>query len=579
MEEFEYCIAAFVAVTTLSSRPDTQRSNSSLSGVRLAVLPFDNLGDSADAYFADGVTDAVRGKLTGIPGLGVIGSTSSGQYRHTTKTAQQIGEELGVRYLLIGKVRWAKGPNGSSRVQVSPELVDTKTAQDAWAEPFNAPITDVFQVQADIADKVAQKLQIALTPAAQQTIANKPTKDVVAYDAYLRALEILRVGGPQSAVYRRAIALFREAVQRDTTFASAWAQMSIEYGNLLTQGVTDPGLADSADVTSVRALALAPGLAVSHRARAAYYKDVLGDPTRGIAESEAAFALEPRNPRTLVTLAGDEVGLGRWDAGIGHYLQALQLDPRDLGAWISLGETQMRLHHVSEAKASFAHAEALQANRIDVAQDQMIIALMQGNLASAQALVAGLIQASDSTSVVTYMATYYDYGWALDSADTRHLLSLGPSSFDGDRAQWAFSRAEQFAAMNDRARMRIWADTARIEYEAQLKQFPTDGQRLVDYAIALAYLGRRAEAISEGQRAVALLPVAKNTTNGPYVQHQLLRIYLALGENDAAMDQIEKLLAIPYFLSAPRMRIDPDFRALKGNPRFERILASAKPLT
>jgi len=549
------------------------------SGVRLAVLPFDNLGDTADAYFADGVTDAVRGKLTGIAGLGVIGSNSSGQYRHTTKTAQQIGEELGVRYLLIGKVRWAKGPNGSSRVQVSPELVDTKTAQDTWAEPFNAPITDVFQVQADIADKVAQKLQIALTPAAQQTIADKPTKDVVAYDAYLRGMEILRVGGPQSTAYRRSNALFREAVQRDSTFASAWAQISINYGNLFLDGVTDAGLADSSDVTSARALAWAPGLAVSHRARAAYYKSVLGDPTRGIAESEAALALEPRNPRTLASLASDEVGLSRWDAAIGHYQQGLQLDPRDLGGWISLGETQMRLHHVSEAKASFARAAALQPHRIDLNQDQVTLALMQGDMASARAFIASMIQATDSTSVVTYLATYDDYGWVLDSAETRHLLTLGSSAFDGDRAQWAFSRAEQFATMNDRGRMRIWADTARIEYEAQLKQYPGDPQRVVDHAIALAYLGRKAEAMAEGMRAVTLAPVAKNAIIGPYVQHQLLRVYLALGENDVAMDQIEKLLPIPYFLSAPRMRIDPEFSALKGNPRFEKILAAAKPLS
>jgi hypothetical protein len=112
-----------------------------------------------------------------------------------------------------------------------------------------------------------------------------------------------------------------------------------------------------------------------------------------------------------------------------------------------------------------------------------------------------------------------------------------------------------------------------------LKQYPRDPQRVADHAIALAYLGRKAEAISEGQRAVTLEPVAKNSTIGPYVQHQLVRVYLALGENDAAMDQIERLLPIPYFLTAPRMRVDPEFSMLKGNPRFEKLLATAKPLS
>src|SRR4029079_17038616 len=117
---------------------------------RIAVLPFENLGDSADAYFADGITDAVRGKLTALPGMRVIASTSSAQYRNTTKTPQEIGRELGVDYLLVGKVRWAKGKDGS-RVQVSPELIEVATASAKWQQPFDADLTDVFKVQADVA--------------------------------------------------------------------------------------------------------------------------------------------------------------------------------------------------------------------------------------------------------------------------------------------------------------------------------------------------------------------------------------------------------------------------------------------
>ena len=147
-------------------RSRTQSGAPGESGaIRLAVLPFENVGDSSDAYFADGVTDAVRGKLTGLPGIEVIGSASSAQYRKTTKTPQQIGQELGVRYLLIGRVHWARAAGGSSRVQVSPELIDVGTAADKWQQPFDAPLTDVFQVQGDIASKVAQSLQVALTPA------------------------------------------------------------------------------------------------------------------------------------------------------------------------------------------------------------------------------------------------------------------------------------------------------------------------------------------------------------------------------------------------------------------------------
>ena len=122
--------------------------------IRVAVLPFENLGDSADAYFADGMTDALRGKLAGLPDVEIIGATSSGQYRHTSETPQQIGNELGARYLLVGKIRWAKVAGGGSRVQVSPELLDARTAATRWGAPFDASLTDVFQVRRNVAGEV-----------------------------------------------------------------------------------------------------------------------------------------------------------------------------------------------------------------------------------------------------------------------------------------------------------------------------------------------------------------------------------------------------------------------------------------
>ncbi len=196
--------------------------------VRLAVLPFENEGDSADGYFADGMTEAVHDKLTGLSGLEVIGTASSRQYRGTTKTPQQIGQELGVRYLLEGRVRWAKGAGGASRVRVSPELIDVNSASDKWAQPFDAPLTDVFQVQGDIAGKVAQSLQVALTPAAQQTLASRPTSDLLAYDAYLRGVAIAEQGNSPQLLHR-AIGAFREAVARDSIFALAWSELGHEY--------------------------------------------------------------------------------------------------------------------------------------------------------------------------------------------------------------------------------------------------------------------------------------------------------------------------------------------------------------
>ena len=162
-----------------SNRPSTTPVDDS-AVVRIAVLPFDNVGDSADAYFADGITDAVRGKLAGLPRLEVTASTSSNQYRRSIKTPQEIGRDLGVQYLLVGRIRWARQPGVASRVQVSPELIRTGSASTAWQQPFDAALTDVFQVQADIAARVAGALGIALGATERTALGERPTADLVA---------------------------------------------------------------------------------------------------------------------------------------------------------------------------------------------------------------------------------------------------------------------------------------------------------------------------------------------------------------------------------------------------------------
>jgi TolB-like protein len=157
-------------------------------GRRLAVLPFQNLGDSSDEYFADGMTDEIRGKLAKLEGLQVIASGSTGQYKRTDKTPRQIAEELGVQYLLTGKIRWEKGEGGKSRVRVSPELVQVASngaPTTKWQEPFDASLTDVFQVQADIAGRVASALDVALGSTEKETIAKRPTENLAADDAFL----------------------------------------------------------------------------------------------------------------------------------------------------------------------------------------------------------------------------------------------------------------------------------------------------------------------------------------------------------------------------------------------------------
>src|SRR5690606_18234471 len=175
-------------------------------GVRIAVLPFENLGDSADAYFADGVTDAVRGKLAEITGFEVIARSSSQEYAGSMKPPSEIADELGVHYLLTGTVRWVKQADGTSQVQVRPELVEIGdgAARTRWGVPFNAPLTDVFAVQEQIAGQVSGALNVALGTPDRERLAERPTNDLEAYNLYLQAEGI---GGSDAGSLRRKMAL------------------------------------------------------------------------------------------------------------------------------------------------------------------------------------------------------------------------------------------------------------------------------------------------------------------------------------------------------------------------------------
>jgi TolB-like protein/tetratricopeptide (TPR) repeat protein/predicted Ser/Thr protein kinase len=548
-------------------------AGSASGATRLAVLPFENAGDTSDAYFADGVTDAVRGKLTGVPGLEVIGSASSSRYRRSPLTPQQIGQELGVRYILVGRVHWAKGPAGTSRVQVSPELIDVTTAADKWQQPFDAPLTDVFAVQADIAGKVARELQVALTPAAKQTLVARPTDNLDAYDAYLRGLDI-RKKGISPAVLHRAAVEFTEAIRQDSSFALAWSALgdaiALEYNN----GVPSNAFGDSVDRVSAHALALEPDLADALAARSTYFRLVRADNVSALQLTQKGLARQPANVKLLVRNAAVEQELGHWNAALEDARKAALLDPQSANQLVNLGDIELRLRHYPEAQRALARALALAPDNLLVLENNMQMYLMRGDLRGARSLTHEGSSSPDPSATLAYVGTFYDLGWVLDSAQERSLLALRADQFDNDSTTRAIVFAQQYRFRGDSSRMRAYADSAQAGFARQLKDVPGDRQRQVLYALMLSYLGRRRDAIAFGDKAADTVASVSGTT-GFYYRHQTARVYLALGEQNKALDILEYLLKQPYYLTPEWLKIDPNFTPLRGNPRFERLTAGA----
>jgi DNA-binding SARP family transcriptional activator/TolB-like protein len=552
---------------------------------RLAVLPFENEGDSNDAYFADGVTDELRGKLASVPGLEVVASSSSSEYRDRRKPLSEVAEELGVTWLLVGKIRWQRDTGGVSRVQVSPELVRITSGAapvTQWQQPFDAALTDVFQVQADIAAKVAGALDLVLGDSARHLLTARPTQSLAAYDEFLKGEAASQGMKGDQASLRRAIAFYQRATEIDSTYAHAWAQLSRARTALYSNGVPDPALGEQARVAAERARRLGPRDPLPFLAMGDWYGSVNPvDNERALAEYQQGLRLAPDNVDLLGSVVSTETSVGRWSGAITRLARAGELDPRASNVPRRLATVNLFLRNNAAGDSAIDRAIALAPTSVTIASIKIMLAIARGDLGAAQREVRAAATRIDPAILLPFLAYYQDLYWILDDQQQLEVLAAPVSAFDDDRAGWALVRSQLYQLRGDRHRAMVYADSARIALQAQLRAAPDDGQRHGLLGLALAWLGRKEAAEREGLKGVELMPIGRDGYFGPYVQLQLVRIYIALDEQEKAIDQLEPLLQVPFYLSPGWLRIDPTFDPLRTSPRFQALTKetaiSAKP--
>lgn len=538
--------------------------------IRLAVLPFDNMGAPDDAYFADGIADELRGKLTTLAGFRIIGRSSSDQYRKSSKSPKEIARELNVAYLLNATVRWSKASDGTSRVQVVPELVRAETGEIAWQQPFDADLSDIFRVQTQIASLVAGAVGATLGTAEQRQLSKPPTTNLAAYDLYLRSAAI--TSGAQAKT-REKIALLEQAVALDSNFVMALASLSSNLSSIYQNGAPDPVIAKRSIAAAERAIQVAPDRAEGYSAMANYHYAVTRD--AGLAEQSIVHALElaPHDPLVLATAAKIERQVGKFDVALAHLQEAQRLNPRAIGVLNIMQTTLLWLRRYPEALAVSDSILIRRPGDIGFSQDKAMAFIGEGDLGSAKNLIRGLSPASPDSEIVAYFSYYWDMYWVLDGAQQERVLKLSPALFDNDRAAWATTLMQLYWLRGDTTRARAYADTSYKANVEVMRDAPNDAQRKVLVGLALAYLGKKDSAIAEGRAGAALSPLSTDKINGPYYQHQLARIYLLVGEKEKALDELEPLLKTPYYLSPGWLRLDPTFAELKGNPRYDRLVA------
>jgi len=327
---------------------------------KLAVLPFKNLGQPEDEYFADSITEEIRVRLTRIERLGMIARTSAYQYKNTDKTIRKIGEELGVDYILDGTIRWQRSPDGPSRVRVTPELIRASDSTSLWAEVYDKDITDIFEVQSAIAEQVADALDITLGEEKRKALRTKPTANIEAYNYYLQGIDYSNRSYDEEDI-RIGIKMFEKATELDPNFALAYAKLTKAYLRLywIYYFGVDMSLVAKAKEAVDMAFKLSPDSPETHWALGYYYYHGHMDYDRALEHFNQAKKILGDNSDILTGIAFVQRRQGNFDQATENLRKALELDPRSQTTPYEIGFNYICLRNYPESEKYLNQAISL----------------------------------------------------------------------------------------------------------------------------------------------------------------------------------------------------------------------------
>jgi TolB-like protein/Flp pilus assembly protein TadD len=547
----------------------------------IAVLPFENLGDEKEhAAFADGVQDDILTKLAKIADLKVISRTSVMEYRGK-RNVRQIGDALRVSHVLEGSARRSGG-----RVHLNMQLIDTRTDTHVWAEEYDRDLNGLFAVQSEIAQKVARQLHAKLSASEKAAVEERPTEDLAAYDFYVRAVSIIynaQIGSLDPVAdglvnLSEAVELLNKAVTRDPNFFLAYCQLALAH-DLIGGTPERLALAKSAIDSAFR---LRPDSGEAHLALGCHLFLGYSDYDRARAELALAQQSLPNNPQ-VYDLAGSMDGSQRrWADAIHNLERACELDPRNLPYLINLGGTYLLLHdydqHTKIMDRIVALAPERKPGRIFRASVELYRRADTGPLRAAIEKILTNEPGSEKDPFMAgqrYTLALYDRDW--DAAErATPLLSrkykfewglpqLGPDFWVGVVARLKGDESSARAAF-----MR-----ARAQQEDEIRAHPDDAVLLAELGLIDAGLGRKEEALSEGRRAMELDPSVKDEFTESKICFAIICAWT--GERELALRQLEAFIKTPGCYTYGNLRLSPMWDPLRGDPRFEKIVASLAP--
>ncbi|MEY2496247.1 MAG: hypothetical protein QOJ45_2739 [Verrucomicrobiota bacterium] len=553
----------------------------------VAVLPFQNLSsDKENAYFTDGVHDETLSHLARIADLKVISRTSVMHYKSDAlRNLREIGQQLGVAHLLEGSVQ-----RSGNKVRVIAQLIDSRNDAHLWAQTYDRDLADVFAIQSEIAKAIADQLQAKLSPSEKKAVEQPPTTNLAAFDLYSRAKSLLLTANFSATTdpdRLKAVELLDEAVKRDPSFFDAYCQLVYAHGYLYATRGADhtPARLALAEAAMQAATRLRPDAAETHSARAQYLYFGLRDYPGALAELEIARRALPNDPRLFEWTGYILRRRGQQEEGLRNLESALKLDPRNFYTLQQIALSYQLLGRYAEAIAALDRALAIVPDNADTRANRAEwYVLWKADTRPLRQTIDAIL--APGPSAIASPADIWFF-CALAERDPaaveRALVALG------DNRCWnegvislsrSFGEGLLARMTKDEAKARTAFEAARAQQEEIVQAQPDYGPALCVLGLIDAALGRRDLALDEGRRAIALTPLEKDVNNGSRVLQYFAITAAWAGEKELALQQLEAGLRAPAasrMLSYGALKLLPVWDPLRGDPRFEKIIASLAP--
>ena len=562
-----------------ASAARTEAATGSISEKSIAVLPFENLSsDKENAYFADGIQDEILTRLSKIADLKVISRTSTQQYQSKPGNISEIGRQLGVAHILEGSVQ-----KSGDAVRVNVQLIKAINDSHLWADTFDRKLTDIFSVESEVAKAIAEQLRAKLTGQEEQVIASKPTDNREAYDAYLRGLAYSLKAGINPATVLGTQKYLKEAVRLDPKFALAWAWLSYTdaVGYLTAALPPTVALREESRQAAETAIALQPNLGEAVLAKGQYYYNCLKDYDTAVRYFEQARPLLPNDSRIPASLAYVARRRGQWDRSESYFNEAERLDPRNVGMLTQHALSYKDLRRFPDAVRKLDQVLNITPDDQDVLATKAAIALAEGDLPRASALLKPLHLSADFTQALQTQI----YLAILERQPAQMITRLQEVLAKPDPALGSINGALRFylgwaqeVAGDHAGAQESWRH-ARRELEPFLKEEAENLGLLAGLALINMGLGDKAAAFAFVDRCMAATPIEKDALSGLIPIEVLARVAAQMGEPDRAITALQKLLSVPgegllgegIPLTPALLRLDPMFDPLMNDPRFQKL--------